>query len=110
VFLKKGIVTEGTHPNVFIVIGNALITHPSGNDILSGVTLQVIIGLAEKAGLTPLEYPFSVGEMVSADEVFLAGTTVGITPVVKVLGESIQHSKPWVKTIKLQALFKALNG
>ncbi|MBC8184938.1 aminotransferase class IV [candidate division KSB1 bacterium] len=110
IFVRDGYVTEGSHTNIFLIKNNSLQTYPRCHYILSGVTRQIILELADKVGLTPLEYPFSIAELKNADEVFLTGTTTEVTPVTRISGKPIQLCKPGSKTIELQTLLKTLTG
>ena len=45
IFIRNGIVTEGTHSNIFFVKDNTVITHPVNRDILDGITRKVVLKL-----------------------------------------------------------------
>jgi len=81
---RNGIITEGSSSNLFIVAKGELITHPANNLILNGITRQEVLSLAAKAKLSYRELPFSVDELLAADEVFICGTTTEIMPVIKI--------------------------
>lgn len=76
-----GHVAEGSGENVFAVVGNKLITPPSGNSLLPGITRDTVIVLAENLGFQVIERGITRSMLYTADEVFLTGTAVEITPV-----------------------------
>ncbi|WP_034261473.1 branched-chain amino acid aminotransferase [Altibacter lentus] len=73
--------------NVFFRINDTLITAPTGDRILDGVTRKSVIALAKKDGITVEERPLSVTELVKAakegslKEIFGSGTAAVISPV-----------------------------
>ena len=83
IFLTEyGKVSEGSAEHVFIVRDGALITPPSTEDNLDGITRRSLITLAtEDLGLKVLERPIGRTELYVADEMFLCGTGAEITPV-----------------------------
>lgn len=72
---ENGIVAECTSSNVFVVINNALITHPVGPRVLPGVTRDVVIECARRDGIEVIERPIHLDEAKSAQEVFITSTT-----------------------------------
>ena len=82
-FIRDGVLTEGTHANAFVVIDGVLRTHPLGPHILPGVTRDVVLELARSLGVAVREEPVTVDELARADELFVTGTTTDVTPVVR---------------------------
>jgi len=83
IFLTEyGKVSEGSAEHIFIIRDGVLITPPSTEDNLDGITRRSLITLAtEDLGLTVLERPIGRTELYVADELFLCGTGAEITPV-----------------------------
>lgn len=101
----RGMVTEGTSTNAWIIThDDEIITRPSGDDILSGVTRHVVRDLARQAGLSLVERAFSVDEARAAREAFLTSTTVLILPVVKIDDKPIGDGIPGALTLRLRAM------
>ncbi|MAT90701.1 MAG: branched chain amino acid aminotransferase [Flavobacteriaceae bacterium] len=73
--------------NVFFRVGDTLLTAPTNDRILDGVTRKSVIALAEKAGIDIQVRRISVEEIVAAaeagtlKEIFGAGTAAVISPV-----------------------------
>jgi branched-chain amino acid aminotransferase len=82
---ESGRVAEGATCNLFMVRNGVLITPPSTENVLEGITRASIMELAERElGLPVLERPIGRSELYVCDELFLTGTAVGIAPVVRV--------------------------
>jgi D-alanine transaminase len=108
VLVRDGSVTEGTHSNFFAVIDGTVTTRPRTNYILGGITRQVILELCQKLSIPYLERSIPEAQALAADELFIAGTTVEITPVVAVDERKIAGGKPGPITKKLQEAFRQL--
>lgn len=73
--------------NVFFRINDTLLTAPTGDRILDGITRKSVIALAKKDGIKVEERRVSVAELVEAakngtlKEIFGAGTAAVISPV-----------------------------
>ena len=94
IFVRDGVITEGTHTTVFAVIDGVLRTHPANHLGLPGVTREVVIELARAKGIEVREQGVAVAELPNASELFLTGTTTDVTPVVRVDGEKIGNGLP----------------
>ena len=51
IFVRNGLITEGSHSNIFFVIDGTLFTHPESNNILSGITRKNILRIAQESGI-----------------------------------------------------------
>jgi len=81
---QSGHASESSAANLFIVRDGVLITPPVYDDILEGITRKALLQLAADLG-----YPVEVrtidrSELYIADEVFMCGTGVQMSPVVEV--------------------------
>jgi branched-chain amino acid aminotransferase len=84
VLTANGHASEASAANLFVVRDGVLLTPPVTDDILEGITRQGIIQLARDAGI-PLEVrSIDRSELYVADEVFLCGTGVQVSPVIEV--------------------------
>lgn len=90
-----GNVTEGAASNAWILnTDGVLITRPSDDGILKGVTRQTILSLAEKLQMPVEKRKFSVAEAKSAREAFVTAATALVMPVVEIDGEPVGSGKP----------------
>lgn len=94
VFVRDGVITEGTHTTVFGVIGGVLRTHPANHQVLPGVTRDVVIELARELGVETREEGIQLMELPRVAELFLTGTTTDVTPVLEVDGRAIGNGTP----------------
>src|SRR5262249_33768568 len=88
-----GHVSEGSAANLFIVVNNTLITPSVADDILVGITRGAVIQLAERLGYAVQERRIDRTELYGADEMFLCGTGVQISPVTKIDGRPVGSGK-----------------
>jgi D-alanine transaminase len=103
--IREGIVTEGSHTNVFAVIGGELCTHPCSADILTGITRRIVLQLAEEAGLTVRDTPVLAQELGRAEELFLSGTTTDVMPITRLNGRAVAYGRPGEITRQLQSAY-----
>ena len=104
VFVDDGMAIEGSHNNFFMVFGNTVVTHPLSNQILPGITREVVLELAGKLGYPVEERPVTVEEMHKADEAFHSGTLSEVKPCIEVDGKPVGNGKVGPVT---RALFDA---
>lgn len=78
---RRGNVAEGAAENLFLVQDGVLLTPPASSAILAGITRDAILTLAAEAGLPVRERSIPRGQLYQCDEMFLAGTSVEVTPV-----------------------------
>jgi D-alanine transaminase len=107
ILVRDGIVTEGSHTNVMAVIDGALHTHPTNNLILPGITRAVVLELAASLGIPVREVAFAERDIPNVDELFLAGTTTDIMPLVRVNDRTIGNGSPGPVTRRLITAFRA---
>jgi D-alanine transaminase len=107
VFVRDGVITEGTHTNFCAVFDGQLVTHPKTNLILAGITRQVVLDLCQQLNIAPLESPIRERDLTKASELMIVSTTVEILPVVQVNDWLVGDGKPGPVTRKLQQAFLA---
>ncbi|WP_445454122.1 aminotransferase class IV [Flavobacterium sp. 25HG05S-40] len=77
-------VIEAANGNLFMIIGNKLITPPISEGCLNGIMRKQIITLAKQmTTLEVLETPISPFDLQKADELFVTNVVVGIQPITK---------------------------
>lgn len=91
----KGRVTEGASSNAWIVSRDGkLITHPTGRDILAGITRSVVVDMLRAQGLAFEERAFSVEEAHAAREAFITSASQLVLPVVSIDGRPVGNGAP----------------
>jgi len=94
IFVRDGMVTEGTHTSVLGVKDGTLLTHPLGELILPSVTRELVLEIAREQGIPVSEQAFTDRQLFALDELFVSGTTTDVTPIVDVDGKKIGSGKP----------------
>lgn len=102
---EGGVITEGGSSNAFMVKNNVVVTQPLTHTILAGVTRHMVLDIAEEAGISFEERPFTVSEAQSADELFLSSATNFVLPVTMFDGQPIGMGEPGPITRKLRTLY-----
>jgi D-alanine transaminase len=103
--VEDGFVTEGTSNNAYIVVDNKIITRELSNDILHGITRNSVLRYAEEAQMEIEERPFSVKEVLAADEAFITSASTFVMPVVEIDGESIGEGRPGRVSRRLREIY-----
>lgn len=107
IFVRDGVVTEGTHTSVLGVRGGELWTHPLSPLILPSVTREVVLEIARELGVPVREEAFTSAQLFELDELFVAGTTTDVTPIVEVDGRPIGDGRPGPVSARLYAALQA---
>ncbi len=72
---RAGRVTECAHSNVHILKDGVFITAPTDNLILPGITRKNLIKTCGKLGIPVAERPFTLEEMMDADEILISSVS-----------------------------------
>ena len=92
---SRGHVTEEARACVFAVRGDEVVTPPVTSDILESVTRDTVVSLLREVhGVEVVERDVDRTELYVADEVFLCGTALGVTPVGSVDRFSVGSGAP----------------
>jgi len=92
-------VIEGTMTNLFYFKNNTLYTSPLKLSGVAGIIRSIIIDLAANHGLSLIEHTFTKDELLSADEIFICNSIIGIWPVKQI---DNTHFPVGLKTKQLQ--------
>ncbi len=104
---QEGMVTEGSSTNAWIVNSDGnVITRPTSNSILSGITRASVIRELNKKGHKLEERAFSREELLNAREVFLTSSTSYVLPVVEVDDRVIGNGQPGSVSLKLREIYE----
>jgi D-alanine transaminase len=108
VFVRDGVVTEGSASTFCAVFSGSVVTHPESNVVLSGITKRVVFDLCSRTGIPTAERTFREEELPRAAEMMLLSTTREIVPIVAVDGMKVGDGTPGSLTRKLQAAFSEI--
>jgi branched-chain amino acid aminotransferase len=106
----SGNVSEGSGENLFIVRNGVLHTPPLSSAILTGITRDSVMKLANKLGYEVVERVIPRAELYVADEVFFTGTAAEITPIRSIDRIKIGTGKRGPVTAALQGEFFAITS
>ncbi len=103
---NEGHVSEGSGENIFLVQDGQLVTPGSSENILVGITRNMVIKIArDELGINTCERSIDRSELYSADECFMTGTAAEVTPVIEIDRRPIGDGKIGPITAKLQKLY-----
>jgi branched-chain amino acid aminotransferase len=111
VMTADGHASEGSAANLFVVRDGVVLTPPVTDDILEGVTRKAIMDIATDEGM-PLEIrSIDRSELYIADEIFLCGTGVQVSPVIEIDHRKVGSGEvgPLSRVIK-ERYFDAVRG
>jgi branched-chain amino acid aminotransferase len=103
---QDGHVCEGSGENIFLVSGGRLLTPPSSDNILMGLTRDTVIKLAKnELGIDTIERHVDRSELYLAEECFFTGTAANVAPILEIDHRPIGTGEIGKTTAKLQGLF-----
>ncbi len=103
--IEGGFVTEGTSNNAYIVKGNRIITRPTSNDILHGITRAAVLRFAKEAQMEVEERLFTIDEAKDADEAFITSASTFVMPVVEIDGVALGDGAPGRVVPRLREIY-----
>lgn len=84
VLTAGGHVNESSAANIFVIRDGVALTPPVSDDLLEGVTRKALAELLTNEGIPTAERSIDRSELYVADEIFVCGTGVQVSPVVEV--------------------------
>lgn len=107
IFVRDGIAIEGSSSNLFAVIEGEIRTYPVCNYILGGITREVVLELARKAGYTVREEGVPLDALQRCTELWVTSTTSEVMPIIMMDGRPVGDGRPGpVATALLEAYRK----
>ncbi len=107
---EDGCIAEGPTTNLFLFDQRGVLCTPPERNVLLGVTRRSILDIAKHDGLEVIESPVLPEELLAASEVFLTGTTSGVSPVVKIDGRVIGSGVAGPSTTALHERFEKISS
>ena len=87
---KNNILTEGGASNVFFANEDTVFTPALSNNILAGITRELLIDEIKQCGIKVEEGDYSVEDLKSAKSVWLTSSTKGLAQVTDIIGLDIK--------------------
>lgn len=94
VFHRHGRVTECAHSNVHIIQDGMIKTAPADNLILPGVARAHLIAMAKKLGIAVNETPYTMDELMNAEEVIVTSSSQLCMQAESVDGKPVGGKQP----------------
>ncbi|MFK8020255.1 MAG: aminotransferase class IV [Pseudomonadales bacterium] len=105
-FNERDEVTEGAACNVFVVKGGVIATPPLDNQILPGVTRQILLSILKQSqSIAVQERVVTLDEAREADEIWFSSSTKEVIPVVELDGDPVGDGAPGPIWEAAQTLF-----
>jgi len=105
IFVRDGVALEATASSFFGVFDGEVRTAPKSNYILPSITREAALEMCREAGIPACEAPIFVHDLASADELFLAGTTFELMPIIEIDGRPVGNGRPGPVQQRLYELF-----
>ena len=105
IFIRNGMVTEGSHSSFMAVKNGVVYTHPDSNLILPGITKIVIREICKTNHIPLVEEAIPASELMAMDEMMIIGTGSEVTPVVQMDKMQVGNGKPGPVTLFIQEKF-----
>lgn len=109
ILVNDGLVTEGAASNVFICRGNTVLTPPKSEQLLPGITRDLVIELLRADGLNCEEQMITESELRRADEIWITSSTQEIVPIINLDSATVGAGRPgpvWERATRLYQSFK----
>lgn len=105
---ERGLLSEGSGQNLFLVRDNIIYTPSLGSSVLQGITRETVLTLAADLGYLVRETSIPREFLYLADEAFFCGTAVEITPIRSIDKITVGHGRRGAVTEALQTRFFAI--
>lgn len=106
----QNLLTEASSSNAFIVKDGVVITPVLDNQILPGITRNILLDVLKKDGSIPFEErDVSMEEVFAADEVWVTSSSKELAPVTQIDGKQVADGKVgkvWEAAFKLYTAHK----
>jgi branched-chain amino acid aminotransferase len=106
VLTQDGHISEGSAMNVFMIRDGQLITPPTTDNILEGITRRTILELVRNELKLPVvERPIDRTEVFICEELFMTGTAAQVTAVTRVDFRPVGNGEMGPYTSRLREIF-----
>ena len=104
--ISEGYLTEGSTSNAYAVIDGVIYTAPKSGKILAGITREVVINLALKAGIRLIEEPVPEFKLTDVDELWTSSSTKEVLPITRLNGVKVGEGVPGPVWKKIDMLYQ----
>jgi len=103
---EKGLLSEASMSNIFLVTDGILKTPGQESGILPGITREVVLELASQLGINTLERDIRLDELFHAQEAFLTNSLIELMPLTELDGKPIGSGRPGPLTKRLMVAYR----
>lgn len=108
---QRGMVSEGTGENLFVIRDGVIATPGFTSSVLGGINRLSAIQIARDLGYEVVERDIARGELYVANEIFMTGTAAELTPIREIDDRPVGSGRPGEITRAVQREFEdALHG
>jgi branched-chain amino acid aminotransferase len=100
----EGLLTSAAAANLFLVRDGTLLTPPTTDGLLPGITRQVVLDAAAAAGIPVAVRSLTLADLLTAEEIFLTNSRAGLWPVAAVQEKA--YSTTGAVTRTLDAIYQ----
>lgn len=104
--IRDGVLTEGAASNAYAIFDDTIHTAPIDNRILPGITRDVVLRLAEQAGIPVVEQAVAEDRLEDADELWVSSSTKELLPVTTLNGHPVGTGQPGPVWQRVDALYQ----
>lgn len=106
ILVRDGYAIEGAASNLFAVIDGVLVTPPKSNDILPGITRDLVVEIAQANGMALEERNISLQELYRAEEVWVTNSPREVLPIVILDGRKVGDGQPGPVWARMNELYQ----
>jgi D-alanine transaminase len=107
VMLRDGFLSEGAASNIFVVKDGVLRAPPPSRLMLTGITYDVVLELAQAHGIPHEVRAIAEAEVRAADELWMSSSTKEIMAIVTLDGAPVGTGVPGPLAQRMDALYQA---
>jgi D-alanine transaminase len=107
ILIRDGAAMEGTASNLFVVSNGLLITPPDSDELLPGITRDLVLELAQETGLPYAQASIAAADLENAQEIWLTSSTREVAAVVELNGRPVADGRPGELWQRMDGLFQA---
>jgi D-alanine transaminase len=107
ILVRDGIAREGISSNLFAIFDGVLTTPEDNPKLLPGITRNLILKLAQTAGIPCNRADIYAAELPQADEIWLSSSTREIASVTRLNGQPVGNGQPGPIWQHMHSLYQA---
>jgi D-alanine transaminase len=106
ILVREGYAIEGAASNLFALVDGVLLTPPKGQEILPGITRDLVVELAQANAIPLEERKIALDELARAEEVWVTSSTREVLPIVELDGRKVGAGEPGPVWARMNALYQ----